>query len=684
LTTINAINYSSNIYCEENSNGFGDRYAFLVTRHKASQSGKDCRIERNQYLYNNRFRSFTMFSQIKTIVVACIILITLSSVFQTATAATEEEMRTAMQGLIDALNAHDAAQMSSYWTDDVVYDFVPQPPPLNDKQQVQAFFEALFQGIPDFHGVQTRILVSDNIMVTEAAVTGTHLGQLSGIPATGSSLQLLALHIWEFEGDKIKQATEYVDTASTLMQIGLMPAPDIDPALLVPSFPVPDAEPTGLAPLDAAAEFTSRWNAGDLSGMAKMIHPDANILIAPLGIPLSRNAYIAVGEMMFQGFSEMPMEFVRAIDLGDGWVATELLIKGTNDGPYMGMPATRRSITLRGASLQRYNTDGLITDLSSYYDNLTMLAQLGLFPPPDLEANKAVIRRQTEEIWNQGDLSVVDEIYATDYVRHDPEGSGISNSEGLKQLITTYRTAFPDIHFTLDDLVAEGDLVAGRWTSTGTQTGDLMLDPMIPATGIQGTSTGISIYRVVNGKIVEEWAELDSLGMMEQLGVMPQTRGDYSWAAPSEVTGDPGNPVANTSMVLYFVQKFWNEQNVAGLDNTHSPDFIAHIPVIPGNPFPFYVYKQVCLLHLAAFPDLRITIDNIIADGDNVAVRWTATGTHMGELMGIPASGRQIKFTGITIHRFADDKIVENWWVYDAMGMMQQITAPPDSESPQE
>jgi steroid delta-isomerase-like uncharacterized protein len=150
------------------------------------------------------------------------------------------------------------------------------------------------------------------------------------------------------------------------------------------------------------------------------------------------------------------------------------------------------------------------------------------------------------------------------------------------------------------------------------------------------------------------------------------------------VTGDPGDPMANTSMVLYFVQKFWNEQNVGGLDNTHSPDFIAHIPVIPGNPFPFYVYKQVCLLHLAAFPDLRITVDNIIAEGDKVAVRWTATGTHLGELMGIPASGRQIKFTGITIHRFADGKIVENWWVYDAMGMMQQITAPPESEPLQE
>jgi ketosteroid isomerase-like protein len=73
--------------------------------------------------------------------------------------------------LIGGLNDHDTAQMTLHCTDDIVYDFVAQPPPLNGKQELAAFFEALFQGVPDFHSTQTRILVSDNIMVTEAAVT---------------------------------------------------------------------------------------------------------------------------------------------------------------------------------------------------------------------------------------------------------------------------------------------------------------------------------------------------------------------------------------------------------------------------------------------------------------------------------------------------------------------------------
>jgi steroid delta-isomerase-like uncharacterized protein len=622
-----------------------------------------------------------MYSQIRSNSIACVILIALVGISQIATAASEEEMRAAMQGLINGLNAHDTAQMSSYWTDDIVYDFVAQPPALNGKQEVAALFEGVFQGAPDFHSTQTRILVSGNKMVTEAVATGTHLGEISGIPATGNNLQLAPLHIWEFEGDKIKRATEYLDMASMLMQMGLMPAPELAPALLVPSFPLPDTEPTGLAPLEAAAEFVSLWNTGDLTGIAKIIHPDANILVAPLGIPLTRDAYVAVGEMMFQGFSEMPMEIVRAVDMGDGWVVCELWITGTNDGPYMGMPATRRSITLRGVSLQRYNAEGLLTDLSSYYDNLTMLAQLGLFPPPNPEVNKAVQCRALEEVWNQGNLDVVDELFNPDFIYHIAGIPDVHGTEGVKQVATMFHTAFPDLHFTIEEQIAEADKLALRWTATGTHNGEFM---GLPPTGNHMTVTGISFARFADGKFAEEWSVYDTLGMMEQLGAAPITHTDYTWGASSEVIGEPGEEMTNTALVLYLIEKFWNQQNVNALDETHRPDALAHLPIIPGHPLPFYMYKHVCLLHLAAFPDLRITVDDIIAEGDKVVARWTATGTHQGELMGIPASGKHVSFAGMTVHRFADDKIVENWWTYDAMGMMQQITAPPESNAGQQ
>jgi steroid delta-isomerase-like uncharacterized protein len=136
------------------------------------------------------------------------------------------------------------------------------------------------------------------------------------------------------------------------------------------------------------------------------------------------------------------------------------------------------------------------------------------------EGNKALIRRYVEEVWNKGNLSVIGEILATKFIRHDPaDPEPVSSSEGLKQVVTMYRTAFPDVHFTIDDQIAEGDKVATRWRGSGTHKGSLR---GIAPTGKESTVTGIVISRIVGGKIVEEWGNWDTLGMLQQLGVVPK------------------------------------------------------------------------------------------------------------------------------------------------------------------
>ena len=135
-----------------------------------------------------------------------------------------------------------------------------------------------------------------------------------------------------------------------------------------------------------------------------------------------------------------------------------------------------------------------------------------------VEENKAIARRGVEEVWNQGKLDVIDEIFATDYVGHYVGSPDIHGPEGEKQFVTMYRTAFPDFHVTVHDMIAEGDKVIGRWTATGTHKGDLM---GIPPTGVQETHTGITIERIADGKVVEVWINWDALGMLQQLGVIP-------------------------------------------------------------------------------------------------------------------------------------------------------------------
>ncbi|HKF35863.1 MAG TPA: ester cyclase [Ktedonobacteraceae bacterium] len=136
-----------------------------------------------------------------------------------------------------------------------------------------------------------------------------------------------------------------------------------------------------------------------------------------------------------------------------------------------------------------------------------------------IEENKAMDRRFYEEVWNGGNLAVVDEFVAANYVDHDPQPTGaVEGVEGIKQSVTMYRTAFPDAHFTIEDQIAEGDLLVTRWRARGTHQGPLM---GIPPTGKPAMVTGISITRWASGKVVEGWTNFDALGLLQQLGAVP-------------------------------------------------------------------------------------------------------------------------------------------------------------------
>ena len=134
------------------------------------------------------------------------------------------------------------------------------------------------------------------------------------------------------------------------------------------------------------------------------------------------------------------------------------------------------------------------------------------------EENKALVQRLMEEFVLKGNLAVADEILAADFVNHSPDPGTTPDREGLKQHVSTTRSAFPDLHGTFEDLIAEGDKVVVWGTLAGTHKGEFR---GIPPTGKQFTASAITILRVVGGKVVERWNIADQLGMMQQLGLMP-------------------------------------------------------------------------------------------------------------------------------------------------------------------
>ncbi|MGB7063071.1 MAG: ester cyclase [Candidatus Zixiibacteriota bacterium] len=141
------------------------------------------------------------------------------------------------------------------------------------------------------------------------------------------------------------------------------------------------------------------------------------------------------------------------------------------------------------------------------------------------EENKAIIRRWIEEAWNKGNTDIANEIYASDFTAKDVEDPAriLRGPEGIKQSVVETRAALPDIHFTIDHLIAEGDLVVGAFTIRGTHKGVLA---GIAPTGKQVIFSAVDIWRFDGGKIVERCsASVDRLGLMQQLGFVPQPGG---------------------------------------------------------------------------------------------------------------------------------------------------------------
>ena len=137
-------------------------------------------------------------------------------------------------------------------------------------------------------------------------------------------------------------------------------------------------------------------------------------------------------------------------------------------------------------------------------------------------ANKALVRRWFEEVWNQGRLEVIDELLAPDAIAHHLNGPGqdAHGREGFRKFYETMHGAFPDAKFSLDELIAEGDLVAVRWSGRMTHRGGQL---GFAATNRPVALTGVNIIRVAGGKLVEGWDSWDRLSMMRQLGVLPAT-----------------------------------------------------------------------------------------------------------------------------------------------------------------
>lgn len=129
----------------------------------------------------------------------------------------------------------------------------------------------------------------------------------------------------------------------------------------------------------------------------------------------------------------------------------------------------------------------------------------------------------------------------------------------------------------------------------------------------------------------------------------------------------------NIALVSRIWNEVWNRGELDACDEILAGDYTG---VIPGQPEPIRgpeAFKQMVAAYRAGFPDVHLTVDDVFADGDRVAVRWVSRGTHLGSLMGIPPTGRHIEVMGISLFQVVDGKVASEWEGFDTMGMMRQL-----------
>jgi steroid delta-isomerase-like uncharacterized protein len=138
---------------------------------------------------------------------------------------------------------------------------------------------------------------------------------------------------------------------------------------------------------------------------------------------------------------------------------------------------------------------------------------------PQTIENTEIVREFVEQAFNEGNLEVADEYLAEDFVRHDPDMGDVRGREKYKEFIEMNRTAFPDYHETIDNIITQGDTVMYRWTLHGTQEGEFM---GVPPTGNEIEVTGMIDMHLEDGRITELWGNFDALGLLKQLDAVPE------------------------------------------------------------------------------------------------------------------------------------------------------------------
>ncbi len=272
-------------------------------------------------------------------------------------------------------------------------------------------------------------------------------------------------------------------------------------------------------------------------------------------------------------------------------------------------------------------------------------------------------------------MAARDKYFAKDAITNHVSSPEPLDWDAHTNLLNEVYTAFPDLEEHWGEIVVEGNRAIGRWVASGTHKAAFQ---GTPATGKSFSANGITIYHFEDGKIKEQWIYIDMMGMLQQLGVIPNS-GEEPVPKPSipdktqvQSGEDAVTNEDNKNLARRYLLEVWGNWNYDVEKELVAEDFIDHgaPPNFPSGFEGHHMFLQMCA---NGFPGVKITVDELISEGDKIGCRWTLTGKQQGEFMGMPASGNEVVIKGADIYHFENGKLKEVWPVVDMLGMMNQI-----------
>ncbi len=304
------------------------------------------------------------------------------------------------------------------------------------------------------------------------------------------------------------------------------------------------------------------------------------------------------------------------------------------------------------------------------------------------DENIAVVRSFFEEGVNSADLSHFDRVAAPDIVYHGATVGDESGLEALRRVYGEALTGFPGIQYTLLTSVADGNAVALRFSVTGVHTGEFR---ELAPSGDTITWTHSAFASVECGRISEMWAEIDQLDRLQEFGILaaegPAARMAGAASHPAATPAAPGESAncapQSPEEIIAVVDRVRAEVYNAG-SFAVMPEIFAdgYLHGSANGPDAIGIAEGARRISgfVTALPDLEWTFDDVIAEGDRVAARWTTRGTHDGDLLGFAPTGKPVEFTGISFFTVRCGKVVEFQTEMDAAGLLEQVGAPVRSD----